>query len=62
MREWSLSFKNLVVPIIIFSIFFIYGFWIYLKSGNVFFIINFSYIGGSIALGSFFMSSAPKKT
>ena len=61
MGEWNLSFKNLVVPAIIFSVFFTYGFWIYLKSGNIFYILNFSYIGGSIALGSFFMSSAPKK-
>ena len=60
-EEWNLSLKNLGAPLIIFAVFISYALLTYFKTGDIFLIINFAYIGGSAALGVFLINGAPKK-
>ena len=58
---WNISWKTARGPLVFLAIFLAIGIWRYLATGKVFFIFNFGYIGGAIAVGSFLNHAMPRK-
>jgi ferredoxin-type protein NapH len=57
----SFSLKNLVFPLIFLGIFWGLALFLSIKTGAIFYLFNFGYIGTSIALGIFLIQALPKK-
>lgn len=49
--------KSIVLSLLIFSIFLVVAITLWLTKDNIFYLFNFAYIGGSIALGLFLMGN-----
>ena len=58
---WNISFKTARGPVVFLLIFLAIGIWRFIATDKVFFIFNFGYIGGAIALGSFLNKAMPRK-
>lgn len=59
--KWSINFSTLKLPLFFILLFYSIALWRYIATGRFFYIINFVYIGTSIAIGIFILSAAPKK-
>jgi ferredoxin-type protein NapH len=58
---WDISFKTLKMPLIFLLIFLGIGIWRSVAVGHIFYLLNFGYIGISIAVGGFLSDALPRK-
>lgn len=60
-NKWDISLKNVIIPVLLASVFYGIAIWRFSATGKEFYLYNFGYIGTALALGIFFFSSLPKK-
>lgn len=60
-NKWNISLKNVIIPVLLASVFYGIAIWRFSATGKEFYLYNFGYIGTTLALGIFFFSVLPKK-
>jgi hypothetical protein len=54
-QSWDVRGRHFILPVVFLSIFLAVAITLWLTQNNVFYLLNFSYIGLSVAIGLFFL-------
>ncbi|HWQ79350.1 MAG TPA: 4Fe-4S dicluster domain-containing protein [Anaerovoracaceae bacterium] len=60
-NKWDLSLKNIIFPLIFMGLFWGLAVLLAVRTGAMFYLFNFGYIGTSVAIGIFLIQALPKK-